>query len=257
MISNNIEIKINSEKIIKVVFFSLVSIDLGLALCDIFLNHLQWTSIGPLRRFFNIAREDSLANWYASSQLLLTGFILLIIFSFEKASKSPKNSLFGWGLMAGFFIYMGIDEATKLHERLGSSFKIFAEQNETLGQMLSAFPSYPWQLILVPFFAAMGLFIVWFLYRKLNTWQLKANIVLALAFYVLAVGLDFVEGMQSDPYTALAAYLNLSTESIRHFSKVIEETIELLGTTFFLLTFLKFLCAQEKDIHIYLRKQSP
>lgn len=254
MKAKHFELTLEPQNTIKSAFLILLGIDFVVAFFDVFLNHYQWAKFGPLMRFFNITREDSFANWYASAQLLITGFILIVIFAIERASARPKSVLWGWAIIAGFFSYMGIDEATKFHERLGSSFKLLMEENGSTNQMLSAFPSYPWQLLLLPFFGSMGLFIAWFLYKELKTWNLRAYIVCALGLYVVAVGLDFVEGLQGDPYANLAIFFNSNSEDIRHFSKVIEETIELIGTTFFLITFLKHFLSLEKSILIKVEK---
>ena len=64
---------------------------------------------------------------------------------------------------------------------------------------------------------------------------------MALGLYVVAVGMDYVEGIKSDPspYQGIAEFFQTKVKSVRHYSKAIEETLEMLGTTFFLATFLK------------------
>jgi len=63
-------------------------------------------------------------------------------------------------------------------------------------------------------------------------------LILSLGCFALAVGLDFIEGLQSD-YDWIIGSLPLSYRQVSHFVKVLEEFIEMVGTTLFLICFLK------------------
>ena len=72
------------------------------------------------------------------------------------------------GLGDRAFFYMGLDDATKLHERLETIFSVLVTGPEDqpnpglLGQLYDVFSSYTWQLIFGPIVAAAGLFVVIF-----------------------------------------------------------------------------------------------
>ena len=71
--------------------------------------------------------------------------------------------------------------------------------------------------------------------------------------YVLAVGLDFVEGLDNKSYeVGIAGFFSTEDFRIRHMSKALEEFLEMFGTTIFLTVFLKYLfrLSQEWKINI-------
>ena len=92
-----------------------------------------------------------------------------------------------------------------------------------------------------PVVAALGIFLVLFLHNQLQSWRLKALIGLAVGLFILAVGIDFVEGLENGFYFDVADFFSTSEEHALHFSKSIEEFFEMAGTTIFLFVFLKTL----------------
>ena len=98
----------------------------------------------------------------------------------------------------------------------------------------------------------MGFFILIFLWRELEIPRLRYYIIAALSLYAFAVGLDFVEGLDQGPYPAIAEYFATKVATIGHLSKDIEEFMEMLGTTFFLITFLHklFLLAPKWNLEV-------
>jgi hypothetical protein len=132
---------------------------------------------------------------------------------------------------------MAIDDASKFHERVGSSFK----ELEGAQAIVEQYPSYAWQIIFGPLFIAMGIYLVWFLWKELNLTPYRRWIVYALSFFVLAVFLDGLEGMDLP---------SLSSYPARHFLKLVEEFLEMFGTTLFLVAFISVLFDQKEKIHI-------
>ena len=82
-------------------------------------------------------------------------------------------------------------------ERLGT---VFDELGETVSDddagLLGFFPSYTWQLVFLPMFAALGAFLLWFLSRELRSYGDKMMVVSAIGLFVFAVALDFLEGIE-------------------------------------------------------------
>lgn len=224
----------NAEAIAKKIFVYALAIELLLVFLDITVNYSGWIMIGPLRRLCNIAREDSLAAWLASAQTLITGLVLGGIWLQSRLHNKANWQIKGWGIVSLFFIYLAVDDGAGVHERMGSTFDVL---NKMSGGSESIFPTYSWHLVMGPFFAGMGLYILQFLWRALPDRTDKLIIFCAFSCYGLAVGLDFIEGLQlTDSHT------------LTHYGKVTEEFLELLGTTFFLVCFVKKLLSGWSEI---------
>ncbi len=253
-----INFSLKTDVVIRRVFWCFLGIELLIVFLDVFVNHYQWCSVGSIRRMLNITREDSLSNWFSSIQLIMAGSVLwLIAFAVRKQMQDYKKKFYCWAGIGSFFIYMGIDDAIKFHERIGTAFKTLVSRSaETSGPGIlnsahNAFPSYSWQMIFGPFFMAMGIFMLWFLWKELLSQKLRDLLLVAICLYVLAVGLDFVEGFPrtgkhrgqeiSKPYEGIASFFSTEDFRIRHMSKVLEEFLEMFGTTIFLTVFLKYL----------------
>jgi hypothetical protein len=156
---------------------------------------------------------------------------------------------------------MAIDDGSKLHERIGSAFSSRVGD----GTVLDAFPSYAWQLLFLPAFALLGLFTLVFLWRELGDRAGRLLLLGGISCFVAAVGLDFVEGLDpgypDHPYRWLAAQLDMyhfsrrrfgrsPYEVIAHFSKSIEETIEMFGTTLLWVAVLRHLASHPGEVRV-------
>ena len=149
--------------------------------------------------------------------------------------------------MTGLFFYMGLADATKLHERLGTIFSVLVTGPKDqpnpglLGQLYDVFSSYTWQLIFGPSVAAAGLFVVIFLMRQLPALYLNLLVCSALGLFAIAMGMDFVEGMENGIMIGVADVFSTFPDRAVHFSKSVEEFLEMAGSTIFLFVFLKTL----------------
>jgi len=245
--------KIHVRPVICTILISCVLIEIIFFVLDAYVNFGRAIEIGAVRRLCNLAREDSLSSWFGSVQTLLVGFTLLLIFlRVRKDSDTTKLRSAGWCVLAFFFIYMAIDDGAEVHERMGTVFKVVsirlaANGGEiTIGKkLLELFPSYPWQILFLPIFSCMGLFMVLFLWRELSGRPARILMLTGITCFTTAVGLDFVEGMEKEHVwniqTMIVTQFRLEEDTVRHFSKAIEETIELLGTTFLWTAFLSHL----------------
>jgi hypothetical protein len=107
-------------------------------------------------------------------------------------------------------------------------------------------------VLLAPVFAAMGVFLLYFLWREMPHPADRAMFLAAMTCLAIAVAMDFVEGMD-DGYRWLIDTFDWSGETIRHFSKSIEEFIEMLGMTLFLVTFLGQIAHRGREIILRFR----
>ena len=238
-----------------------ISLGLAFLLLDYVMNYRLGAAIGPLRRLFNITREDSAASWFGATQTLLTGLTALIIYFVARArSASPRGR--GWAVVATLFIYMAVDDGVQIHERLGSAFYALSRAP---GSVFERFPSYPWQLVFVPVFGLLGLYISVFLWRELRDAGLRWLVIAALSLQAFAVGLDFIEGlMPGHPwniYRLIAEFLDAGVGipedalapafgMVRHFGKACEETVEMLAITLFWYVFLRHLGASNAGVRL-------
>jgi len=239
---------IDVDRLARRLFVAWVCITLTLVLLDGVVNYGRLTEIRSLRRLCNIAREDGLATWFAALQAMLVAAAAWLLRVRLGAEDAPRRRVMGWTVLAVGFAYLATDDAGRIHERLGSAFEdlSFDSAGEALGpigRLLELFPSYPWQVVVGPVFVALGIFILVFLLRELKT---RADLLIvgaALGCYVIAVGLDFLEGVEGGQ-DWLVATLDVRRYTVRHWLKVIEEALEMLGTTCFLVGFVRHLGRQ-------------
>jgi len=213
-----------------VVFLACLIIEVALVYLDLTVNWLRWSEYGSIRRLFNTTREDALASWFAVTQTVFVALCAWIILAIGRKHDHSTARRAGWLVVALFFSYVAIDDGAAVHERIGSAFK--EREGGSVG-----FISYPWQMLLAPVFAAMGIFLLAFLFFELKLAADRARIACALACFAVAVSMDFVEGMD-DGYAYLVDNYNWDEKTVRHFSKSLEEFIEMVGMTLFLVTFL-------------------
>ena len=226
-----LKINLNARKFITAVFTAVVSVEILFLLLDVIFNYGKLIPIGSLQRLFNFAREDSLQAWAASVQTLFVALVIWCIYF--------KNRSRAWAAIAAFFTYLAIDDGSKFHERIGTAVKgMGGDTGRDVAEATMALDhSYTWQYVFGPFLISMGIFILFFMWRELKTKNLRLLIFAALSCYGLAVGLDFVEGLPG-AYEGIGAAAGLSGKFVNHFGRVLEEFLELFGTTLFLVTFL-------------------
>lgn len=220
----------DAKTILKTIFISLVLIEILMILADVFLNHYRWLDNRSLRRSFNVTREDSIQNWFSTMQTMLVSLSLFVIYylnKFEIHHKVSKLTQYCWLLFAFMFMYLSMDDGSRLHERMGSALEDAFEGAASSGTgFISNFPSYEWQIIFVPILGVMGLALLFFLYKNLLNKKRLFVVLAALMFLSFAVGLDFIEGLDKIEGSAL------------HFLKLVEEIMEMFSFTLLLMVFL-------------------
>ena len=240
-------IRIDQRRLFLWLFAALLAIEVALLVLDAFISESGWVSIGAARRLFNITREDGVPNFFSTFQALAVGAVLLLVTLVVRGQSRGTGSktFVGWGVITALFIFVGIDDGTKLHERVGSMFAALVTDSSGegsagfVGDLYDVFPSYTWQLVFGSFFIVMGLFLIIFLMKELPSLRLKGLIVMAIGLFFVAEALDFIEGMDNDVFDHVADFFSTTTDHAVHFSKSIEEFLEMAATTTFLFVFLK------------------
>jgi len=224
---------------------TLVVVAIGFLVIDLAISLYDLTTIREIKKLLSITREGNLPTWFSSTLLLAVSVTAgMIGWRWKLLKVKPKT--IGWFLISGFFLYMSIDDASRVHERVATAIK-HAAQNPAaggdpgwLGSMIMAFPSYTWQLVFMPLFGGFGLFMLVFLLRELNDRLDKKLFIAGLAFYVFAVAADFFDGMGGSKILADLVSNAYSPRTVMHLMRAYEEFIEMVGTTLFLAAFLRY-----------------
>ena len=156
---------------------------------------------------------------------------------------------------------MAVDDGAQLHERFGTTYEILSERS---GNRIS-FPSYAWQLVFVPAFALLMLFTLGFLWFELQPTSARAALFLVASLLVLALGMDFIEGLEPEhrwniytwigdntdmDYWALGRFDENAYDTLRHFSKSIEEALEMLANSILWFLSIRHLSVVASDVRI-------
>lgn len=258
-----VTLPIDGPRLVRTIFIVCVVAELLFVLLDYHVNRGGMTEIGALRRMFNTAREDGLASWFGTTQTLLAGLTLWVLYGVSRAQAHAVWRQRGWLLLAVFFTYMAVDDGAQLHERFGTVFSVMQEDGGS--SVLDVFPSYAWQVLFLPMFGIVGVTMLVFLWFELPLRHQRLLVVAALGCLVVAVGLDFVEGLEADHpwnlYTILADNAALEAwslerfgdpafETLDHFSRSFEEFLEMLANTFFWVVFLRQLTIVAGEVRV-------
>jgi hypothetical protein len=160
------------------------------------------------------------------------------------------------------FLYMAVDDGAQLHERFSSTFDALTERPT----LAASFPSYTWHVLFLPVFGALGLYLLVFLWRKLDGTRPRLLLVMAMICLGTAVAMDFFEGLQNDhPANVYAAAVSrypsleiwserrfgtAAEESLRHFSRSIEETFEMGAMSILWFVLLGHLGSVARDVRL-------
>lgn len=240
-----IQLQIDTNRLAKQLLILLVSVEVFLVALDLVVNYFEMVGYSSIQRIFNIAREDGLAAWFMVSQTFLAAMVLWLLYWLSRNSEAYRSAQRrGWLILALFFTYMSADDGALIHERIGTMLeKMIGKIGDAgvVAQWLGAFPSYEWQFLL-PFFGLMGLYLIHFLWKVMGVGRPLMMVVAAFACFAAAVILDFIEGLPAghklNIYTIIKQAYLLEGYTVDHFAKSLEEFLEMLGMSFFLVVFV-------------------
>ena len=174
---------------------------------------LMHHGVGPeapedLVALFSLSFEGNLPTWYSSALLLGCGILLAAIAA--RAASHRRH----WGLLAGVFVYMSLDEVATLHERLNGLVE--------LGGVLT----FGWVIPAALVVAALGIAYLPFL-RALPATTRRRFIVAGAIYVGGALLMELPLGL----WTSGHGDENLGYVLI----DFVEETMEMTGATLFLL----------------------
>jgi hypothetical protein len=222
-------------------FWSLVLVEAGLVALDLLVAHHGTAFPRSLRELFNLTREDSVGTWFASTLTFLVALALWAVFLLVRRAGAPGKSSWSWGAVAAFFTYASLDDGSKFHERVGGVLSRAISGPDLREGIFPYFPSYPWQVIFAPLFAAMGLAILYVVFKELQDRSARNLVLSGLGLLVAAIAVDFVEGVPKYSGFSFADFVRPGTANARHYAKVFEEFLEMLAMNLILVGFLAHL----------------
>jgi len=253
---------INMQQWIKVIFISCILAQIFLIVCDYIFNYKDIFDDLSIRRIWNIARENSIPTWFSSMQAQVLGITVFLIAIVQKNGIS-RLKFWGWILVGMFFLWIGIDDFAEIHEKLGDAFeRMFDKSDKEWGGVIGFLlknPSYAWHAFVAPIFALCGLIILLFLWTAF--WQLNLTRYLILGFgcWIIAQGIDFTEGLDNIDDFYLWIKERFAFESkygVSHTFKVVEEVLEMLGTTLLWIGFLHYFAIVADGVQIQLLRNT-
>lgn len=241
---------------------------MSFVLLDYHVNYGRLTDVGAIRRLTNIAREDGLASWFGVTQTLLAALTAWVLWLLVRAADAPRWRRVGWLAVSVLLTYMAVDDGAQLHERFGTLWSVVRETRGLTA--FSWFPSYDWQVLFLPVFGAFGIVLLVFLRYELTSRSAYAMVLVAIGCLVVAVGLDFFEGLDDEHpwnlYSWVVARVDLAEftelrfqrspyQTMDHFARSAEESLEMLAMTLLWVTFLRHLPVAAGAVSVDLRAE--
>jgi hypothetical protein len=170
--------------------------------------NLTWTmhsSSAELKALFGLNYESSLASWTSIVTMALLGLACLGV--------GARRGLTGWKWSGAFFLYLSLDDGSKLHERLGW----WSGVGDDGG-------AYAWTKVVLPVIGALGACVLVYLWRATRgEAAARRHVLAAFVLWGLALALEVPE-----------MYLRDSGRTLRDFSihlyfQVAEEWCELVA----------------------------
>lgn len=225
--------EIDTHRAAKLSFLTLLYTDIFLLMAD---SHLSYSNRFELndniRALFNITWEQSIATWFSSMHFFFIAFCVMLHGCLEMRLTLPHKRLktVAWFSLALFFVYLSIDDAGRVHERLGATLadKLDVQKSGAIWETIALYPSYFWQVIYAPLIAGFGgslLLLGWLTFKK----NLD-KFIIAAGFGILFVSqcLDYIEGKDGG-LLFLQNGFNLTLNEATRIIRSVEEFMEMIG----------------------------
>jgi hypothetical protein len=222
-----------SEKTTRTCSWYLFAVTASLLVLDVLLNYAQLIEAPQIRRLFNIAREDSLANWLSSLLFLLVCLTVSATAFFSYRAKQSIQTVRLWTLFSFFFLFLAADDGAKIHERVGPVARDLAARAPAgempwYGHYIDWVGGYTWHAVVLPFFVLIGIGLFVFCWKQFRNPFLRGMLFLACMLMAVAVGLDYFEGwFRNVPGDTFAGW---DRYTVSHFQKATEEFLEMTAS---------------------------
>lgn len=172
----------------------------------------------------DLRREGVIATWYSSMLFFVTGLAALVGSRVTNQSIVLKT---GWTLAALVFIALSADEVAQVHEQLAPLLNVL---NRGMPGRPYEVGAGDWIPILMPAIVAIGLGLTAFLWAAFK--HHRRSLITSLAGLICWAGVIVAESVESG---------RLQVAMSRGVEGFIEESLEIVGTTCFLVSFVEFL----------------
>lgn len=197
-------------------------------------SHLSgiYPTEGPTR-FFHLNFEGNLPAYFSSSLLLLAAMLLGVVTALEKNRASPQ--VFRWGVLCAGFLFMAMDEAVSLHE------KLIWPVRGLIGSRDLGFFYFSWVIPGIVLVSVLGLYFLRFLLHLPRRTRLQ--FLLAGTLYVSgALGLELIAGR----HVEIHGMDNLTNSLLM----AAEESLEMAGVIVFIKGLLEYLATHHRDFQV-------
>ncbi len=232
---------VSVELSIRWILVFLISVEMFLLTMDLGVYFYDWLEVRVMRELFDVTLEANIPSWFSSFQFLMIGLTCFLVSRYHRAaSKSWRAG--AWVLIALFFVFLSIDDTATIHESLGTlanKLGKHADKDSFHVWLLDSFPSFYWQVFVLPFFAVIGLAIAGFFLKEFDSRPFYLLFVTGMALFVVAIALDYYDGL--DDYKWFIKRLDMEFKAVQHLSRAFEETIEMIGASLILTSLLAHL----------------
>ena len=197
-----------------------------------FFDHHTIYGLVPL---FDFDTERNTPTMYSAIALIFASVLLLYIALTHKKLKLPYIMWLGLSVI---FLFLSIDEVTKIHERLGDPTR---EAFNTSGLLFFGW-MIPYGIALVIFIIAYSRFLF-----KLPKDTMILFLISGAVFISGAIGFEMLGGRQVELY----GYSNL----LYSFYYTCEESLEMIGVALFIYALLSYIVNQLDSIKITISKK--
>ena len=213
-------LQIDAAKTARRILFTVLWIQVAVMVGNLVFNYFDIANHISIRRIFNVAREESLPTWFASLQALLVSVTAWALWRLEETR--------GWLLVSLFFLYVSIDDAAEVHERVATA---LSDAFPSL-PFLADYPSFSWHLLVAPILGAGLLAVAIYQWRRIPTPRTRLLLVAGLAAFAVSQSFDVLEGIDG-LFEGWADDLGVADYTVSHGFRATEEWLEMLGTTAF------------------------
>lgn len=188
-----------------------------------------------LLELFNLRTEESIGTWYSSSLLLACSALLAVISVVRK--MEGESYVKHWGVLSLIFLYLSIDEASTIHEKMGPLVRpILRSFGLELGGSLSRAWVVPAAVLVLVFVLAYLRF-----FFDLPAKQRLLFLISGVLYVGGAMGLEMLHGL-------LTSLPDGQQRWARLLVPVGEESLEMLGITVFAYALLSYLGSRLDEV---------
>jgi hypothetical protein len=194
----------------------------------------------------HVNREGNLPTWFSTMQLAGLALILANVFRVERARLPNRKLNVVWLLLSIAALFFSADEASAIHERLGTLLgTVVRKDPEGLLARLAGIHSYYWAIIYVPIALPTAIVVGTLLWRELGPAR-KYAIAGVLLYFVGSVILDHFQVFWATPEGPALIEFNMQ---LYYFDIYLcEELLEMFGVSLVVLASLKHWVRRSSDL---------